>query len=318
MKKYIGGFFEFELPANKQSFHLKALALTNGRACVNFFINKVKPTKIYIPSYTCDALFEPMLINKIEYIFYEVDINFEIKSLPTLSENEYIIYINYFGLKRNYTQKLHSFYQNKLFIDNTHDFFSKQYETSWSFTSARKYFGVPDGAYLYSPVRLTEKFARNTNITSEHLLNRLLCNQKLAFTQYTNYEKTLNSDIKSISQFSERLLSTVDYKEIEIKRKNNFEYLYKKLQKLNRLNLSLSSDFAPFCFPFLPEKKIEKKYFYEKNVFIPSLWKDSLSRNKKGNYNNLFSDEMLPLPIDHRYGEEELDYIIDITTKIRK
>lgn len=315
MQKYIGGFFELELPQNKYSYHTDALALTNGRACVNLFLNSTKPKRVYVPSYTCDALFEPMIINKIEYIFYDIDINLKIVSLPVLAENEYIIYINYFGLKRKYTKELHQLYNDKLLVDNTHDFFSKEYKNNWSFTSTRKYFGVPDGAYLYSPQAFTDKFERNTNISLNHLFNRLTGNQHLAYAQYVEYEKSLNSEIKQISEYSEKILSAVNYNEIKKRRQNNFKYLHDKLQKFNMINWTLNDDDVPFCYPFLPKVKIEKSYFYEKNIFIPSLWQDPISRSNAININTLFAETMLPFPIDHRYCEKELSYIVDITTK---
>jgi len=315
----IGGFFEIEIPKGNNNYHKQALALSTGRACLNLILETIKPSKIYIPYYTCDALFEPMTVSNTQFSFYEIDEKLDPLSLPKLKDKEYIVYINYFGIKKNTVNKLIKEYGNRLIIDNSHDFYSKGNRDNWSFTTARKYFGVPDGAFLYSPKKIIRKFERNQNISVNHLLNRFIGKQAVAFDQFQKYEKTLNSEIKRISKFSESILSNIDYDRIKKVRKDNLDYLMNSLNHLNILEINNANNINPYCYPFLPKNPINKELFYNKNIFIPSLWLDTLTRSKTGFVNEkILSKNLLPLPIDHRYTKVDLKSIVVLIQNITK
>jgi hypothetical protein len=316
-KKPIGGFFELEIPFKNNVYHNKAIALSNGRACLNLILKTVKPKKVYIPYYTCNALFEPFNSNNIQYELYDINEQLNPVSTPTLKEGEYFLYINYFGIKNDMVGRIIDKYKDKTIIDNVHDFFNKGYDGIWSFTTARKYFGVPDGAYLYSPFTLSEEFERNSDISISHLVNRLMGSQELAYRDFLKYEKSLNSDVKKISKFSEILLSNVDYYNVARIRKRNFQFFMDSLKKYNSLDITYYDDMNPFCYPLLPSNTIDKTKFHREKYYIPSYWIDTINRNIDGyNIEKQLSVNLIPLPIDHRYEindlEKLLDYLIDI------
>ena len=175
--------------ANSQEYHPDALALNTGRACFKVILNKLKPTKVYLPYYSCDSLLAPLRSSGIEYAFYPINDTFGIGTDISLGEHEYLLFINYFGLNEGRIQELIGAHGDKLILDNTHAFFRRAYPANYSFNSARKWFGVPDGAYLYSPAPLSQKYDENTAIQTDHLQNRKLGLQELAFEQYQEYER---------------------------------------------------------------------------------------------------------------------------------
>ena len=103
--KYIGGFFELELMDGGNTYHRHAIPLTNGRACLSLIIKKTKPEKCFVPYYSCDALYEPIK-NSCKYEFFSIDNKLEIIDVPDLGDREYLVYINYFGLKSHYIEEL--------------------------------------------------------------------------------------------------------------------------------------------------------------------------------------------------------------------
>lgn len=314
MKK-IGGFFEMELTEGNSVYHDSAIKLSTGRACLNYILKTMQPAKVYIPFYTCDALFEPIDINGIEYEFYAINELLEIKNLPDVKLNEMIIYIDFFGIKSKYVYVLLDLYKEKLIIDNTHSFFSRSFETgNPSFNSARKYFGVPDGAFLYIQKNQNINFdvKRNRKVSINHNLHRLMGLQEQAYSEYLDYEKKLSSDIEGMSILSEYLLSSVNYTEVRKIRNDNFNYLRNELKSLNKLKID--EDVADcFCYPLLLDKCIDRKKLFNVEIFVPSLWLDTINRNN----NNAFdlecklSNELLPLPIDHRYTIKDLKRVSD-------
>ena len=152
----IGGYFQWETPKSEESPHPNArLALKSARACVKVLAQACRLTRIWIPYYTCDSLTEPFAALGIDVHYYAINTQMEFgDSWPELGETERMVYINYFGLKTSFATKLEQHYGEQLWIDNTQAFFHQPIDPkSFYFNSARKFFGVPDGAYLYGPNR---------------------------------------------------------------------------------------------------------------------------------------------------------------------
>jgi len=317
--KAIGGFFELELVKGNNTFHKNAIALSTGRACISFMIEQLKPAKIFLPFYTCDATVEPFKKYGVPFEYYAINKELFPLHLPKLKKQEFFLYTNYFGLKGDSVKQLRKLYNEQLIIDNTHAFFLKGYKHNWSFNSVRKYFGVPDGAYLYAPVELKRltTYPRFNGISIAHSLNRHLGNIETGYQQYVAYEQSLNSDIYTISFYSETVLSQINYDEVIKKRRDNFFYLHKELQSCNRLQFAIDAESVPFCYPFLPEKSINKSILHKNNFFIPSYWTDTLNRNINGfEKEKMLSKELLALPTDHRYSIQDMKAMLTFIKKL--
>lgn len=312
-KKPIGGFFELELPLVNKSYHQNAIALTNGRACMRVILEEEKPKSVYVPFYTCYALFEPMDKLGINIIFYSINEFLEPVDLPELNNDELFVYINYFGLKNNICKQLIEKYNKQVIIDDTHNFFHFGYGDIYSFTSARKYFGVADGAYLYgSNIKSLDNIQRNKNISILHNIKRLEEELDLAYEYYLKAETTFDSEILRISLLSEKILNSIEYDIVIKKRIENYMYLDKHLCNKNDLKLDIEKGEVPFCYPFLPKILIEKEFFYKEKIFIPTFWPDILERkNLNFKLENEFTKRLLPLPIDHRYNIEDMQRVIN-------
>ena len=323
MKKYIGGFLEFELfPQFGPGFHAAALALHNARACVSHIIRQTDMRGVWLPYYTCDALLEPFRQARVPFRFYALDAALEAAAPPEiLLEREYFLYVNYFGVKNNYINKLIGQYDDCLIVDNTQDFFAQGYDRGWSFNSARKSFGVPDGGYLYGPARqlgTAVRYPLNCDYAADYLIDRLRGDQQAAYAGFVAYERTLNSHPLRISTLSAALLSQVDYRAVGAHRRENFSYYHEQLGPVNKLQLSLDLaemplDTIPFCYPFMPTngEQIVRKDLFANNIFVATLWPDVLTRQAEGfAWERELTTDLLPLPIDHRYGTAELDKVI--------
>ena len=311
--KPIGGFFELEVPSRGLGYHPDALALSNGRACMQWILENEKPRKVYVPFYTCYALYQPMQEKGIELEFYKINESLNPVDLPEPKIGELLVFINYFGLKNKQAEKLVQKFARRVVIDDTHRFFFRGYHHAYSFTSARKYFGVPDGAYLYGVVNSEKNIPRNTHVSIVHNIKRLMSQQEEAFQAYTDYEASLGFDLQRISLLSERLLSGLDYSAIANIRKDNFNFLHQHLQQYNKLFIDISELDVPFCYPFLPGNEIDKVLFYQHKLYIPSYWPDMLERNITGfELEKNITRRLLPLPVDHRYTQQDMQRIVNV------
>jgi hypothetical protein len=319
--KVIGGFFELELPIKGSLYHDAALALTNGRVCFKVLLQRVKPSKVYLPYYICDSLILPLKEAQIPYELYEIDPLFE-PILPTLAdESELILYVNYFGLKTLTARKLSKTFGQQLVIDNTQAFFEESYGVSWAFNSARKFFGVPDGGFLYAPQYLEDKYVPNTQIVTDHLWQRLFGKQEEAYSNYQLSEAQQTSEVKGMSKIAQQILQIVNFPAVARARKRHYRQLDRMLRHLNQLPdtlLELVPDTVPFCYPLLLKEPLPKGAFYDHKIFIPTLWNEVLTRDTEGGYpfEKMVTQNLLPLPIDHRLDETDMGRLIDFVLSV--
>jgi hypothetical protein len=313
----IGGFFELETGPGNSAYHSSALALTSGRACLSAIIQSEKISKVYAPFYTCNALLEPFLIARIKVEFYALNDKLELKNELSLKKNERIIYINYFGLKNVYAASLIKKYNSSLILDNTMAFFEKGNSKVSSFNSARKFFGCADGAYLYSSAKINNMIPRNADFIFAHLINRHTGLLSKAYKQYLLNEKKITCDVLRISVFSEKILAQINYRDVIQKRKSNFKLYHQKLSKYNQYKILPAGSGVPFCYPFLSVSIPQWEKFYDRNIFIPCLWDDVIKRRSRNfKFEKQFAQHLIPLPVDHRYSPEEINFVIQTVKQI--
>lgn len=267
----IGGYFELELKQGEEKFHSTRYRLKSGRSSLHFIFAHVKPSRVYLPYYTCDALLEPVINYEIPYSFYSIDKNLEIQDPPVLKANELIVYVNYFDIKRNYVSQLSNIYSDKLIVDCTQSFFLKGNDKSWFFNSCRKFFGVPDGSDMYVPAGYDllneyEALAPNTGFLTDHLLLRFNGNTEKGYPFFQQNEVLNDSALFKMSKLSDHLLSHVQFSDTIQLRKRNFNYLHNKLKFTNLLDAGDPIEPAPVFYPYLPEQFIEKKFLGQEIV----------------------------------------------------
>lgn len=310
--KSIGGFLDLEQRQIPSSPYHHTLALSTARACFYYLINSLRPTQVYLPYYTCDALLEPLIVTKTPYTLYSIDCLLEIETLPTLrNSSELLLYINYFDLKYDYALKLVKQYKNQIVIDNTQAFFRRKVSHAWSFNSARKYFGVPDGAYLYSPSKyVLEEYFDPATPNYEHLFPLMFQSQNDAYQAFVCNESLLSYELKGVSDLSKKLFTGIDYQQAGNRRHHNFKVLHQLLTGINQLDDELFYAYnAPLYYPLLLGQQLRDKLI-ARSIFVPKLWAEVESRYLKGfSWEKRLSKYLLPLPVDQRYDEKDMNLL---------
>jgi dTDP-4-amino-4,6-dideoxygalactose transaminase len=115
-----------------------------------------------------------------------------------------------------------------------------------------------------------------------------------------------NEPIKKMSKLTKNLLHAIDYRDVEQKRKENFEYLNKKLGNKNLLTLKP----AEFMYPFMIKNGAElKKRLQAEKIYIPTLWPTVFELTGKEDMEYKMAENILPLPIDQRYTIDDMEYM---------
>ena len=308
----IGGYFSLELPL-REEFHRDAIRLNSGRNCFEYILRVRKYDKVYIPYYTCEVILEPLKKLNINYEFYRVDINLEIKDRIMLKENEGLLYTNYFGLKQRYVEQLAERIGSRLIVDNTQAFYAKRIKGIDSFYTCRKYFGVADGAYLYCNMRLDGDIEQGVSYDKMvHLLKRIDLSAEQGYADFRNADDSLdNNPIRAMSKLTHRMMQSIDYDVAANKRRDNFQILHTALGPGNHLNLPLEKDAVPLVYPYLTSLTGLREKLIEKRVFVACYWPNVLDWTTNDDIEYHLAFQTLPLPIDQRYGTEEMDRIIE-------
>lgn len=308
----IGGYFELEI-SEGVSHHKDAISLNTGRNALEYVLITKKFKKVYLPYFTCEVVLEPFHKLNIDFEFYNIDENFEpIFDFGKLLEFEAFLYTNYFALKDNYISQISKKIKN-LIIDNAQSFYSKPIEGNYTFYSPRKFFGVSDGAYLYTDTKLDHILQTDLSITRfSHHLKRIDTSAEEGYLEFINNDKSLESNpIKKMSKLTSRLLNSINYDRIAIVRKQNMAYLHRGLGDSNNLKLDIESIEVPMVYPYWSTKEIRMKLLKHK-VYTATYWPNVKEWCSENDLEYRMMDEIVHLPIDQRYGVKEMELIVKI------
>ncbi|HEX8278682.1 MAG TPA: hypothetical protein VF540_08295, partial [Segetibacter sp.] len=177
----------------------------------------------------------------------------------------------------------------------------------------------PDGSNLYTPKQydLSEQYNlldNNKKFVTEHLVRRFIGDAKGGYNFFRQNDILADCELFKISILSKHLLSNITFEEVIRQRKKNFLYLCNALNALNRLQVGNQDDAVPGFYPFLPKKQIQKEDFWSRSIFIPVFWEDCLKRTCETDYEweLELSKRLIPIPVDHRYSEDDLNIIINL------
>lgn len=320
----IGGYFELANYEEGKGFpHPNGVLLNTGRSALEYILRSIgKVNGIYLPYYTCEVVLEPLKRLHIPWVFYHTNARFEIDDEIHPKEGEYIIVNNYFGVKDAYISTLVEKYGNHLIVDCAQAFFAKPFEGVKTFYSARKFVGVADGGVAYlGNLRDVEVEVNGVECTvdhDKHLYTRKQFGAEAGFAEYQKNEIKLdNKPISWMSNTTKRILDHIDYEKVVAKRRDNFTYLHERLKEKNFLQLPAIESFkCPMVYPFVTRiDRNLRKELIDNKVFVAKYWP---SVHQLGHYEFEYdlAERLVALPIDQRYGKEEMDRIISIIEEI--
>lgn len=306
----IGGYFELDQFINKP-YYENLVELNTGRNALLYLVKAKKISKIYLPYFLCNSVSDVLSKYKIDYEYYNVGKDFFPIFEEKLKEDEYLYIVNYYGqITDDVTRKFKKEYKN-IILDNTQSFFQKPIVGVDTIYSCRKYFGVPDGAYLSTDVVLNERLEEDqSSFRMKHILGRFEGKASDYYIEFKKNDETFKElPIKSMSKLTRNILGAIDYEKVIETRNRNFEYLHNRLRNKNILDIKLP--YGPFAYPFYMENGIEtRKKLAENKIYIPTLWPNVLKENHEDSIEYDYAANILPLPCDQRYGVEDMDKIV--------
>ena len=314
MKEY-GGYFELETFRNSM-LHESALALNCGRKCLEYLIKARDIKRIKMPYYMCDCVFNAADKHSVEISYYSVDKYFR-PIITDLKDGEWLYVMNYFGqLTSEYIAELKKKYK-RIIVDNAQAYFDMPIPDTDTLYTCRKFFGVADGAFLYSDSELDDDLSIDESFERMHfVLGRF---ERTASEFY--FESADNNDgfdkepIKRMSKLTMNLLHGIDYEFVKKRRTDNYILYHENLSKINKLDLRTIE--GAFAYPLWLENGSEiRKEKQKKKIYIPTLWPNVLDDMAEDSLEYRLTKNILPLPCDQRYDHSDINYIMEAVYKL--
>lgn len=316
MKEY-GGYLPLELPRRKEYFSeicsSDLLRLNCGRS--TFYCAGIDAgiKKIYVPYLNCEYSVLPFEQAGIAYEFYRLKDDLTPKDVFP-KDKEAVLWINYYGnAKEEQKEKVLSKYKTVI-IDNCHAFFTKPVlrQGVYNCYSARKFFGVADGAYLIkrhlSPFKLKDGYSHEN---SNFLMKTIELGTNAVYQDSLVNEDNIAENVSNMSPLTKRILSSINYEEIKEIRKRNFLKLHASLESLNEFQVNTESD-THMYYPLLVTNDELRDRVIENHIYTPTWWRHVPALCNFEGIETTLAKYMLMLPMDQRYMEADMEDISNI------
>ena len=317
--KPIGGYFSLETNSGKE-LHANAIHLNAGRYALEYILKARRYRKIYIPYYICESVLQPILRLGVEYEFYHINEQLEPAAKLYPADDEAILYVNYFGLKDNYINTFCNTYRN-IILDFTQAFYSKPIDNSKegfqcdTFYSCRKFFGVSDGAYLYTNCQLQEDLPQDESFERmTYLMKRIDRSPQEAYEDFHANDKSLSLvGLRSMSKLTETIMHGIDYTAKANRRNHNFRILDEALGAVNRFKWVMNRNMVPLVYPYYVKNGAQlRQYLINNQIFCARYWPNVYEWCTPEDMEYEFTENIVCIPIDQRYQEEDMERIIEI------
>ena len=324
--------------------------LSTGRSAIQFVINAIEKRNPQIkkvavlPSFTCDTVFEPFLKSGYEVYYYPVERDLRTTSdaiLETVIKHDasVVLFHRYFGFDTldgqvdRMCEVLRE--QGKYTIEDcTQCLYSdiSRADSDYTVGSIRKWTGTPDGGFAVCREGVfNEKPQRPDSDLEEAKIKASYAKYRYLFehkgdkgemlAMYRAAEDILDNqeDIYSISEMSAKVQANLNVNELKSKRRANFELLSQKLKQHAKPVFTLKDREVPLYFPVLVDDRgVLQKHLVANAIYAPVVWpKDDKQPKQCVGAENAY-EHLLCIPIDQRYGTDDMESICNVINEFYK
>ena len=311
----IGGYLELDRFEGTE-YHEDLIALDCARNALAYLIEAREIRDLWIPTFLCSSV--PMVSEKYgtNVHFYPITATF----LPDYeafspAADDYVYLVDYYGqLPEQALLEAAERFPGHLIIDEVMAFFRKPLKGLDTIYSCRKFFGVADGAYLATTAELGRELPEDESWDKmRFVLGRFERPASEFYTESSeNNVRFRTQEIRAMSPLTHNLLRAVNYDHVIEQRKRNYAFLRSELDGINQLQLA--DPIGPFMYPLLLENgRALRKPMQMRKLYIPMLW--DYAGDAPG-YAGHYAHDILPLPVDQRYTEDDMAYMVGILREL--
>jgi hypothetical protein len=340
LKSPIAGFEEECVFQDKSPYFF-----SSGRSAILAMIQltKAEGKKVAMPYFTCHSVIEPFVKRECQIVYYPIELDLKVdekamRDFCYLEQPYLLFYHDYFGL--NEAEKWQNIYNelqdNVIFVnDQTHSFFNAQASamSHYSLMSIRKWGGISEGGVLrvnqgveasvvYANRPETDGRLKSYNEASQLKEAYLHGDEGISkesfralFYQSESFFD-LEDEVYPIHKTA--MLAWVHFLQSDFseRRKYNFQLLdsgwMKEWTIWGEPVIEFSGDVTPLYFPVMLKvnRKKLQNFLAANKVYAPIIWPKSTLIHADGD--DTLYHQLLCIPIDQRYGAEEMKAVIQL------
>lgn len=318
-KLEFGGYLPLELPRETGAFFgalkgFDVLELNSGRSAFFHAAKHSGASKIYLPHFTCPETAEPFQAAGLGIGRYHLAEDLTPEKIAP-EKDALVLWTNYYGNATDEViDRLVRRFDGRLILDNCHAFFSKPRAGAYNVYSARKFFGVADGAYLIAnALDGLEDIRPDTSYDSmKHLLIQHDLGTHAGYPANLENEKRLTHKFAGMSAITHKLVATIDYPAVLAQRTQNLGELHVALRPHNLFEVHADLG-TQMYYPFLHSDSGLRTRLLKSKIYSPTWWAHvAVKESGTGSVEERLSRDMVMLPIDQRYGESDMKLIAQI------
>lgn len=291
----IGGYIELDTYTGPM-LHDDGIKLNCGRNALAYLIEAKSIHKIWMPRFMCDSCNRVLKDRNVEVAYYSIGMDFR----PKIKNWDGWLYVvNFYGQLTN--EYLSSLGKNVI-VDNAQAYFQEPIPGIDTLYTCRKFFGVADGAILYTDKTIPVSQQDESFERMRFLLGRYERTASEFYQEYVDNNHYFESEpIKNMSRLTENLLHGIDYEFVRKRRTENFTFLQKNLGSINKLTLQIPD--GAFMYPLYVDNGAQiRKELQKQKIYIPTLWPAVFGICGETELEYDMAKNILPLPCDQRYS----------------
>ena len=284
------------------------LWLNSGRAAFQCLLEALptRPERVWLPRFICHTLLQATERLQLNTEFYCVDDHLR-PILPTgLNEQDTVVLVNYFGLTLQAVKNAAKALPCPAIMDATTAFYSPAPAGMAAFYSPRKFTGLADGGIAVAPDELQHLLPSKQQADTYSTLLLQQANENTV----QQAEDALNAPPMRMGNTTRALMLATDWEQTAKQRLDNYHTLHSALAGINRLHLPDKPTHAPMCYPLVSGIPELRDSLIDQGVRLPLYWPEVIETTDALQTENRLARTLLPLPLDQRYGEADMQRLI--------
>lgn len=303
----LGGYFGLEnFPAGDGIDPGAGLQFASGRQALAHWLTARGIRCLHLPGWICPAVLDAASAADVTPVFHQLGPDLLPESWPEPDRDAGLLLLNAFGLLGD-DLRAAGWPDDRVIVDDTMAFFQGSRGGVASFNSWRKFLPVPDGATLYAEGLAGPDLPPLAGDDS-FLQQRAAGGAAAGRRAFLAHEEAVGAWPEAgPSQLAVDALASLDGEGIRRSRRANYARLHAALGADNTLPVTgLAEGVVPLAYPFLPAGHDRHEALWSRRVWAPRLW-GADPRLELSDRERCLAVDLLPLPIDHRYGPADMD-----------
>lgn len=330
-------------------YHYNVLYFKSGRNAIKGLCRVLKePRKVLLPAFTCDTVIQPFVDEGWEVLFYRLnaDLSIDTENLLALCERECptaLLCHSYYGFNtlqnaENLIGHLHD--HGMIIIEDITQSLLSGYHldcADYYVSSIRKFFAIPEGGVLISKKQLDiagvekadpaiiEKARAVYEQKRQYIYGERADKEKSFRNGYIELAEWVsqNDRLCHMCDETKAIFYCQDYDIIKQARRTNYSDLVgliKESREVRPIFTELSDRDIPLYLPVevLGDRKKLQSFMAKNNVFCPVIWSRPEIVCETDAVSCFAYDKLLCIPIDQRYGSDEMHYIAQLIAAYEK